>query len=68
MERDDRRKQENQQDNAEMIARSLEAEQRDREREKTRRMNKLWIWLGVMFLVVILIWLMYFLGFLEFLS
>ncbi|MCH5232160.1 MAG: hypothetical protein J1E78_00875 [Muribaculaceae bacterium] len=55
-------------DNADQIAKSMLAEQKDKQRETTRRMNRLWIWLGVLFLVAILIWFMYFLGFLEFLS
>lgn len=52
-------------DNADMIARSLEAEQKDRQREHTRRMNKLWIWLGVLFLVAILLWFIFGLGLFE---
>ena len=65
MERDIRHKHENQADNADMIARSLEAEQKDRQREHTRRMNKLWIWLGVLFLVAILLWFIFGLGLFE---
>lgn len=55
-------------DNADQIAKSMLANEKEKERERTNRMNRLWIWLGVMFLVAILIWFMYFLGFLEFLS
>ena len=62
MEKDERH---NQADNADMIARSLEAEQKDRQREHTRRMNKLWIWLGVLFLVAILLWFIFGLGLFE---
>ena len=64
MERDERRKHDNH-DNSDMIARSMEAEQKNKEREKTRRMNKLWIWLGVLFLVVILLWWIFSIGFFE---
>ena len=64
MERDKRHKQEDH-DNADLIARSMEAEQKDRQREKTRRMNKLWIWLGVLFLVAILLWWIFSIGFFE---
>ena len=64
MEKDKRNNQEP--DNADMIAKSMLAEQKDKQRESTRRMNKLWIWLGVMFLVAILLWFMYFLGFFEY--
>ena len=62
MERDGKH---NQTENADMIARSLEAEQKDRQREHTRRMNKLWIWLGVLFLVAILLWFIFGLGLFE---
>lgn len=62
MKRDERH---NQADNADMIARSLEAEQKDKQREHTRRMNRLWIWLGVMFLVAILLWFIFGLGLFE---
>lgn len=65
MERDDRHKHDHQTDNAGEIARSMEAEQKNRQREKTRRMNKLWIWLGVMFLVAILLWWIFSIGFFE---
>ena len=58
-------KHDNRADNVEMIAKSLEAEQKDRQREHTRRMNKLWIWLGVLFLVAILIWFIFGLGLFE---
>ena len=64
MERDERQNT----DNADQIAKSMLAEEKEKQRESTRRMNRLWIWLGVLFLVAILIWFMYFLGFLEFLS
>ncbi|MCH5225199.1 MAG: hypothetical protein J1D77_04330 [Muribaculaceae bacterium] len=63
MERDDRHKHENH--DADMIARSMEAHQKDKQREHTRRMNKLWIWLGVMFLVAILLWWIFSIGFFE---
>ena len=64
MERDERRKHDNH-DNSDMIARSMEAEQKNKEREKTSRMNKLWIWLGVLFLVAILLWWIFSIGFFE---
>ena len=63
MEKDNRSKHEA--DNAEMIARSMEAEQKNKQREKTRRMNKLWLWLGVMILVAILLWWIFSIGFVE---
>ena len=64
MERDERHKHEDH-DNADMIAKSMKAEQKDKQRESTRRMNKLWIWLGVLFLVAILLWWIFSIGFFE---
>ena len=64
MERDERQKHEYH-DNADMIAKSMKAEQKDKQRESTRRMNKLWIWLGVLFLVAILLWWIFSIGFFE---
>lgn len=52
-------------DNADQIARSMLAEERDKKRETTRRMNKLWIWLGVLILIAILIWFVFGLGLFE---
>ena len=65
METDNRQTRNRQADNADMIARSLEAEQKGKQREHTRRMNRLWIWLGVMILVAILIWFIFGLGLFE---
>ena len=64
MERDERRKHDHS-DNSDMVARSMQAEQKDKQREHTRRMNRLWIWLGVMFLVAILLWFIFGLGLFE---
>ena len=65
MERDERHKHENHGDNADLIAKSMKAEQKEKQRESTRRMNKLWIWLGVLFLVAILLWWIFSIGFFE---
>lgn len=65
MERDSKHNLNNHSGNEELIARSLEAEQKEKQREHTRRMNKLWIWLGIMFLVAILIWFIFGLGLFE---
>lgn len=64
MERDNRHKHDNQ-DNSDLIAKSMEAKQKEKQRETTRRMNKLWIWLGVMFLVAIMLWWIFSIGFFE---
>lgn len=65
MERDERHKHDDKAPNAEQIARSMKAEQKDKQREHTRRMNKLWIWLGVIILVIILLWWIFSIGFVE---
>ncbi|MDE5795880.1 MAG: hypothetical protein K2H75_02100 [Muribaculaceae bacterium] len=55
----------NQTDNADIIAQSLTAEGKNRKRMSTRRTNKLWIWLGVLVLIVILLWWIFSIGLLE---
>ena len=65
MERDEKHTQPRQNDNADQIARSLEAEQKATQREHTRKMNKLWIWLGVLILIAIIIWFIFGLGMFE---
>lgn len=65
MEKEGKQNQANQVDNADLIAGSLKAEQKDKQREHTRRMNRLWIWLGVMILVAILLWFIFGLGLFE---
>ena len=52
-------------DNADIIARSMEANEKEREREHTRSLNKLWIWLGVLVLVGLLLWWIFSIGFFE---
>ena len=65
MGKDNRHKDSNRSDNDEMIARSMEANERDRERHHTRNLNKLWIWLGVLVLIAILLWWIFSIGFFE---
>lgn len=65
MERDERHKHESHSDNADQIARSMKAEQKDKQREHTRRMNRMWLWLGVLVLVAILLWWIFSIGFFE---
>ena len=38
------------------IAESLRANGKDRKKEGTRKINKLWLWLGVIVLIFILFW------------
>ena len=52
-------------DDSDLISRSMEAEQKDKQREHTRRLNKLWIWLGVLVLIAILLWWIFSIGFFE---
>ena len=51
--------------NADQIARSMKAEQKEKHRENTRKMNRLWLWIGVLILVAILLWWIFSIGFLE---
>ena len=48
--------------NADMIANSLKAEGRERHRENTRKINRLWLWLGVLILVAILLYWLFSMG------
>ena len=41
---------------SDLIADSLKAEGKNHKRNSTKRINKLWLWLGVLILVAILIW------------
>lgn len=41
---------------SDVVADSLRAEGKDVKRNSTKRINKLWLWLGVLILVAILIW------------
>ena len=41
---------------SDVIADGLRAEGKDTKRNSTKRINKLWLWLGVLILVAILIW------------
>lgn len=48
-----------------LIAESLTAAGRDRKRNNTRRTNRLWIWLGVLVLIIILLWWLFSIGMFE---
>ena len=61
MERDERKNQ----DNSDQIARSMKAEGKEKHRENTRKMNRMWLWLGVLILVAILLWWIFSIGFVE---
>lgn len=48
--------------NSDMIADSLKANGRNRKRESTKRINRLWLWLGVLVLVAILLYWIFSIG------
>ena len=54
--------------NADMIANSMKAEGRERHRENTRKINRLWLWLGVLVLIAILLYWLFSIGIFEGLS
>ena len=41
---------------SDVVADSLRAKSKNEKRNSTKRINKLWLWLGVLVLVAILIW------------
>ncbi len=51
--------------NADMIANSLKAEGRERHRENTRKINRLWLWLGVLVLIAILLYWLFSMGLMK---
>lgn len=42
--------------NADLIADSLKVEGKNMKRSDTKRINKLWLWLGVLVLVLLILW------------
>lgn len=56
---------ENESVNADMIANSMKAEARKRHRESTRKINRLWLWLGVLVLIAILLYWLFSIGIME---
>lgn len=42
--------------NSDVIANGLRAESKKKDRKDSIRVNKLWLWLGVLVLIAILIW------------
>ena len=48
-----------------MTADSLRAEARNNKRNDTRKITRLWLWLGVLVLVAILLWWLFSIGLLE---
>jgi cytochrome c-type biogenesis protein CcmH/NrfG len=56
---------ENERVDADMLANSLRAEGRDRRRENTKKVNRLWLWLGILVLVAILLYWLFSIGLFE---
>lgn len=65
MERDERHRNDDGAVNADMIAQSMKAEEKNKHRENTRRINRLWLWLGILVLVAILLYWIFSIGLLE---
>ena len=53
---------ENEHVDADMIADSLRAQGKNRKRESTRKINRLWLWRGVLILVAILLYWIFSIG------
>lgn len=52
----------NNRDNADLIADKLRAEGKERKRRNTRRINNWWLWFGVIILIFILVWWLWTMG------
>lgn len=68
MDSKERNNRENEPVNADMIASSMKAESRKRHRENTRKINRLWLWLGVLVLIAILLYWLFSIGIFESIS
>ena len=54
--------------NGDMVANSLRAHSHRHRDESTRKVNKLWLWLGVLLLIAILLYWLFSIGIMESLS
>lgn len=52
-------------DRDDQIAKSMEARERNVERSHTKKLNNIWLWLGVAVLVILLLWWIFSIGFVE---
>lgn len=52
-------------DNADLISESMPAEGRNRKNENTRKINRMWLWFGVLVLIAILLWWIFSMGLFE---
>lgn len=48
-----------------MTANSLRAHGRERKRENTRKINRLWLWFGILILIIILLYWLFSIGMFE---
>ncbi len=62
---DSKEKHTNESVNADIIENSMRAEARNRKRESTRKINSLWLWLGVLILIAILLYWLFSIGIME---
>lgn len=51
--------------NADLIADSMKADAKNRRRESTSKVNRLWMWLGVLVLIAILLYWLFSIGLFE---
>lgn len=52
----------NNDNNYDLVAEKLKAEGKERKRRNTKRINNLWLWFGVLLLIVILVWWLWTMG------
>lgn len=56
---------ENEPVDADLIANSLKANGRNRKRENSRKINRMWLWFGVLILIAILLYWLFSIGLFE---
>lgn len=65
MDSKEKRIKENESVNADMIADSMRMEAKNRKRANTQKINRLWLWLGVLVLIAILLYWLFSIGIME---
>lgn len=61
----DSKERKNESVNADLIADSMKADAKNRHRENTSKVNRLWLWLGVLVLIAILLYWLFSIGLFE---
>lgn len=61
----DSKERKNESVNADLIADSMKADAKNRRRESTSKVNRLWMWLGVLVLIAILLYWLFSIGLFE---